>query len=315
MGTAQILSPRAVRGNFWKRLEERTEESWARDLALPTESDQNEEEYALLHQIPTLREWLGARQAKQLKGSTIKIPNKKYETTLVVPVDDMVLDKSPQVMARVGDLSARVAQFPQKRVTEELEANPTAYDGVTLFGNHTKFSKVNNALTDSSVTDPTKPTSDEVKSGLLTCAQTILGVLDNEDEPMNPFAREFMVMVPTAYYSATVAALRDEFTSAGVSNTLRGVQADGMRFRVVVNPRLTAPSSTGVFYVFRTDADVKPFIWQDRIVEGGRMGTVFDELTEGSDFKFDNDAYKFGVKRVGGVGPAMFEMACRMTFS
>lgn len=309
MGTAALLGSRAIRGMFFKRLEERSRASWAPQISHMFTSDQASEQYGFLGNVPSLRAWRGPRHKSEPKDFSITIVNDEYEGTVEIARRDRRRDKTGQIQTRIGDLAARAAILPQKVLTTLLQSNGTAYDSLAFFADHTggRGSRINNALTDSSVTSPTAPTSAEMASGILTSVQTILGANDDQDEPMNEFASEFLVMVPTAYMSAASAAINDVFTSAGVSNTLKNMQ--GLSVRAVINPRLTAPSSTGVFYTFRVDADVKPLIWQDEVE------AEFDELGEGSEHEFWNNAHVFGAMRTGAGGLGEYAMATRMTFS
>lgn len=311
MGQAVALSSRAIRGMFFKRLEETTRASWAPSIANMFRSDQPEETYKFLGNTPALRAWRGARRKKEPKAYGVTIVNDKYEASVEFSTDDLRRDKTEQIQARIGELAARAAVLPQKVITTLLEANGNAYDGAQFFSDRSAsaVSRINNALTDTTITDPLNPTSAEMVRTILKMIQTLQSAKDDEGEPMNEFARQFVVMVPTAYWSATLAALRDDFSSAGVSNTVRAFQAQGIQITPVMNGRLVAPSSSGVLYVFRADADVKPLIWQDEIE------VDLQSLAEGSDHEFWNDAHVFGTKRIGGGGYGMPEMACRMTLS
>jgi phage major head subunit gpT-like protein len=312
MGTAALLGSRAIRGMFFKRLEETSMASWAPAIAHMFDSDQASETYGFLGQVPSLRAWRGARRKTEPKDFSITVVNDEYEGTIEIARRDLRRDKTGQVQARIGDLATRAAQLPQKVLTTILEANAAAYDGIAYFGDHSasRGVRVNNALTDSSVSAATAPTSAEMTSGILALVQRINSATDDQGEPLNEFAREFLIMVPTLYLPAAVAAVQNEFTSAGVSNTLNTMSKGGrVSIRIESNPRLTVPTSTGIFYGFRTDADVKPLIWQDEVE------TDLDELGEGSDWAFDNNSHKYGVQRVGAGAGGEYGMAARMTFS
>lgn len=309
-GTANVLSPRNVRGEFFKSLEETQTAGWVPSLSHMLSSDQASEDYRFLGQVPAMRAWRGARRKTEPKSYKIQIANDKFENGVEFSRDDIRRDKTGQIRSRIRSLGARAAQLPTKTLTTLLEGNATAYDGVAFFGNHVAASVINNALTDSTVAAPTAPTSAEMMSGILAAVQALFGVKDDQGEPMNEFAGRFAVMVPVAYQAATFAALGNEFTSAGVSNVLRALTGGrGITIDPIVNPRLTAPSSTGVFYVFRVDSDIKPMIWQDEV------DVEFDMKAEGSDYTFDYDSCVYGAKRIGAGALAAFEMSARMTFS
>lgn len=307
MGQAQQLSSRAIMGEFWLQHDETARAAWTNDIAIDIDSDQASETHKWLHTIPAMQEWTGSRRQYEPRADGVTIINRKFENGLHFSKDDLRRDKTPQTMARIGDLGARAAQLPQKLVTETIEANANAYDNAALFANHTAISVINNAQTQS-VSAVTAPTTAEMATAITTLLATIKGALDEHGEPSNESAMRFLLMVPTLYMGPAEGVLANEFTSAGVSNTvramLRRVQID-----LVVNPRLAIPSSSGVFYLFRTDGRTKPFIWQEE------EETTLQTLAEGSDYEVLRDGHFYGAKRICAAGSAFFEMACRMTFS
>jgi len=65
-----------------------TDASWQR-IATRVPSTTKEEKYAWLGQWPRLREWLGDRHIKNLSLFDYSIKNKKFESTVAVPKDDL----------------------------------------------------------------------------------------------------------------------------------------------------------------------------------------------------------------------------------
>jgi phage major head subunit gpT-like protein len=314
MGTSSTLSSRAIRGMFYKRLEETTAASWVSTIGSVFNSDQESETYRFLGQVPALRAWRGARSSVEPRNFGITIINDKYEAGVNFARDDIRRDKTPQIRARIGDLASRAACLPQKVFTTLLEGNGNAYDGNAFFADRTSATtgKVNNAQTDSGVSDPVAPTTAEMAKGILKTISIILSAKDDQGEPYNEFATSFAVMVPTLYWSATIGALGDEYLSTAVSNTLKALGVNGPRALSIMpihNPRLATPSSTGIFYTFRTDAEVKSLIWQDEVE------SQLESLEEGSDHAYFHDEHIYGVQRIGAGGFGMHELACRMTFS
>lgn len=315
MGAAAILSSRAIRGMFYKRLEEATRASWVGRIGNEFTTDQGSEDYNFLGQVPALKEWIGARRKKEPTGYGITIKSKKFEASVEFSVDDLRRDKTPQVRARIRDLATRAAVLPQKLFTDLLTTNGNGYDGVAFFGDRSALTtggQINNDRDGTSdaaildITTPTAPTSADMSAAILLGVKTLLSALDDEGEPENAMAQRFVVMVPINLWDVAVAARTNEFTSAGVSNTMRAILERGLSIDLVVNPRLTNGAQ---FYVFREDSEVRSLIWQDEV------SADLDELAEGSDYEFFNDAHVYGVKRIGNGGYGMPEMACRLTFT
>lgn len=307
MGASAVLGTRDIRGFFFKRLEEVAQASWIGRISHLFTSDQAKETYRFLGQVAALREWIGSRHKKEPNNYKIEITNRKYERSIEFSLDDMRRDKTEQIRARIGDLASRAATLPQKTMTTILEANGNAYDGTAFFADRSALStggQQDNIIDLAPATNPLSPTSAEFETALFDCIETILASLDDEGEPMNEFATEFGVMIPPKYWGVLHAVLRNEFSSSGVSNTIAALLQSGqLSIFPIVNARLTAPTATaGAFYVFRTDSDVKPLIWQDEVAAD------LDQLGAGSDHEFFNHAHVYGVTRIGygGFGePAM----------
>jgi Mu-like prophage major head subunit gpT len=79
-----------------------------------------------------------------------------------------------------------------------------------------------------------------------------------------------------------------------------------MNLSVAVNPRLTAADK---FAIFRADGRTKPFIQQ--IEEAVSIAAI----AEGSEYEFEENAHKYGVKKITNVGYGMWQQAIRATLS
>lgn len=312
MGASAILGTREIRGMFFKKLEETATASWIPSISHVFDSDQSSETYRFLGQVSALEEWIGSRKKKEPNNYAVTIINRKFEASVEFSLDDMRRDKTGQIRVRIGDLASRAAVMPQKVLTALLLANGTAYDGTAFFADRSALltgGRIDN-ITSDNISAPLTPTSAEHEAAIFGSIETLLSALDDEGEPMNEFAMQFAVMVPPAYWGVTQAVLRNEFTSAGVSNTLKALLESGLTIRPIVNPRMVAPvTGAGAFYVFRTDADVKPLIWQDEVKSD------LDELGSGSDFEFFNHKHVYGVTRQGDAGFGEPAMAMRVDYT
>jgi phage major head subunit gpT-like protein len=251
-----------------------------------------------------MSKWTGERKADGLGDQSLTVLTDKYTSTLDFDVDEFRRDKTGQVRRRVSEMGAKAATLPQRIFTDLLVANGTAYEGSSFFADsHAVGTCDNNLAFDA--TDPGVPTTAEMSQAILQAVQAIYGFLDENGDPVNEFAKSFMVMVPTHYWWATVGALKDIFTSAGVSNTLPNA---GVSITPVVNPRMAAATDT--FYTFRTDAPVKPFIWQEESI-----GDSFKTLGMDSSGAFWKERIAFGAKRICNGALGRFELATLTTLS
>lgn len=306
MGAAALLSPRNVQGRFFHRLEETERALWVPRIAFLATSDQDAEDYVWLGESPKMREWIGNRQKREPRGYSYTIRNRKFENTLEVSVDDLRRDKTAQLDARIGELAYEAAKLPQQIISDLIIANSTAFDGTAFYSD--SRTKGDGSITidnniSVSATTPANPTTEEMQNAILGCIQQMKGFKTDEGEPMNEDAMRFVAMVPTNMWASAVAATKNLYLANGVTNTIPN---SGVQIHVQVNPRLTA---TDQIHVFREDADIKAFIWQDEVP------TQIQIVGAGSENEFLRDTHLFGTKRLCNGGYGRPEMAVRCTFT
>ncbi|MBK9127882.1 MAG: Mu-like prophage major head subunit gpT family protein [Phycisphaerales bacterium] len=300
------LTSRAIVGRFYRQLEEFAKSAWWTALAMQFQSNQPSETYRWLGMVPQVREWVGGRQVQPLRASGVTIANKTWEATVRVDADELRRDKSGQIMLRVSELARRVATHPNRLLTTLVEAGETTacYDGQFFFDtDHSEGSSgtQDNALTYNAIT-PTAPADIEMRDAILRAIAQILSFKDDQGEPMNDTAREFLVMVPSNFLSATLAALASRELDA-TTNPL----AAGKHFKVswIANPRL---SWTTKFAVFRTDGLTRPFIFQEE------LPVQVQVLAEGSELEINENQHQYGVKAIHACGYGFWQDACLVTF-
>lgn len=310
MGTlTSLLGFRNIRGQFFAALERFSSLTFTPRIASMYDSDQASETYNFLNEIPAMRQWTGGRQAKGLKGSGITVVNEVFENTLYVNIDDLRRDKTGQILRRVSEQAERAAELPDKLITQLIAANGNSFDGVAYFADTHASGDNNLAFTTASGGGAT-PTPTEMEQVIRNQVQAIYGFVDTEGEPMNQFAKNFAVMVPTHYMGATVAAVRNltltDASGVMVRSQTGAMQEQlGMTFMPIVNPRL----SGNVSYLFRTDAPIGAFIWQDEVP------TSFDGIGEDSEHRFKHREVLFGVERVCNAALGRHQYAVRTTLS
>lgn len=296
------LTSRAIIGRFYRRLEEFAQSAWWTKLAMHFSSSQASETYRWLGMVPQVREWVGGRKVRPLRSNGVTIVNKVWESTIRVDADEQRRDKTGQIMVRVNEMARRVATHPNKLLTTLLlNAETTAgYDGQYFFD--TDHSEGDSGTQSNSiahdVTTTTAPTDAEMFEGVVKGIAQIVGFKDDDGEPLNEAAREFLVMVPTSFLSATLTALASKNLDS-TSNPL----AAGEPFRVswVANPRLTW---TDRFAIFRTDGDARPFIFQEE------LPVQVQALAEGSELEVNENQHQYGVKAIHAAGYGFWQDAC-----
>lgn len=317
MARVHGVSSRAIIGRFYETLEGVMQGGWINRLAMTVQSDQESETYRWLGMAPALREWKGGRLAKSLRTNGITIENKKWEATLAIDADDARRDKTGQIQVRIDEMADRVADHPHKLLSMLITNghNKVCYDNQYFFDtDHSEGDSgvQKNLLTSSEIEElavgsETAPTPAEFSIAILHVIGWMFGFKDDQGEPMNGNAREFLVQVPvTLWPSAYQAAAKDMlFAAAGAvaPNVLKG---GDLKVDVVCNPLLTW---TKEFGVFRTDGRAKPFIYQ---VE---LPLQVKAVAEGSEHEFDEDEHKYGVKTIHNAGYGLWQHAVKAEFT
>lgn len=298
-------------GLFQSRYEQTFAGSWAGRLSLYNgDSDSAAEDYALFGGFPKMREWIGSRQAQTAKGYPYQIRNKPYESTLVVPEKMLSRDKSGLLKAHIGNYaSGVVVNHWEDLLINLLNTNGACYDGESYFDtDHPVNSTTQKNLVTASeipilnVTDPTSPTPTEAASCVLSLVAWLMTLTDDKARYVNGNAKQFLIVVATVpLYSAVMQAITGNLLTGNVDNPLTGMKQGGFKFDVIMVPALT--SATQKIRVFREDGELKPFILQQE------QDIQYTILGEGSDFYFENKAYKLGVDSSRGAGYGVYEQA------
>jgi phage major head subunit gpT-like protein len=301
--TRETLSSRAVVGMYYERLQALTAAAWIDAVSNYFTSDQPSEEYAWLNMPPTLREWIGGRQAKGLTANGIEIKNRHFEATLEILLRDLRRDKTGQLRTRMSEFAERgLTHFASLLSTLIVNGESTVcYDGQYFFDtDHSEGasgSQSNDITTDISELPAsvhgaaTAPSPEEMQQAILKSIAQMHTLVDDQGEPINELASQFLVMVPVGLSDAA----RSGLSTARVAGPST-FDIDGMSIRLAVNPRLTAAGWTDKFATFRTDGSVKPLIRQEE------TRPTLKVKDENSEFAFDNDAIQLGLDTWRNVG-------------
>jgi phage major head subunit gpT-like protein len=311
---AKSLGSRAIIGEFYMRLEQNLGVSWVDPLTMLFQSDQESETYPWLGMAPAMREWIGGRQAKGFRENQITIANKKYESTMEVPVDWIRRDKTGQIMVRIAEQTERANAHWAKLLNQLIldGENTKCYDEQFFFD--TDHSEGDSGTQDNDitydVTTTTAPTAGEMETAILKAIQQIIGFKDDQGEPMNENAQKFLVMVPVPFMSAAAAALGASIiidASTSRSNVIQLLSSmAGFTVGLAVNPRLTWTTKLAIF---RADGQLAPFIRQEE------EAITVDAIAEGSEEEFKNDHHLYGIKAIRNVGYGYWQKSCLVTLT
>ena len=311
-----LLTSRAVIGEYYLALSAADGMPWIPGVSNYFTSDQPSETYAWLGQSPQMREWIGGRNAKGLKENGINIKNKHFESTIDILVRDMRRDKSGQAMVRIRELAQRTnSHYASLLSTLILNGAATeCYDGQYFFdtdhsegdsGTQSNLLSVDiSALPVIVAGTTTLPSVEEFQFAIAAAIAQIVGIKDDQGEPMNEDANQFTVMVPVSLMNVALQAVATPVQVAASQSALEALKQN-FSINVAVNPRLS--SWTASFAVFRTDSNVKALIRQEE------TAVQLKAKAEGSEYEFDNDAHQYGVDTWRNVGYGYWQMACKVT--
>lgn len=320
MGKGQLtgIGTRGIIGKFYDRLETAMSNSWVSQIAMYQPSDQASETYKWLGMSPTLREWNGGRMLKGLRENGYTITNKTFEATIEVQEDDVSDDKTGQLGVRIGELAVRGAGYYRKLMTDAIIAGETTvcYDTQYFFDtDHSegdsgtqKNSIAAGDYSELNVAAPTNPTADELATCIIKGVQHLYTLKDDQGEPLNEEASQFLVMVPVPFWGAAKTAVNAKMliSGAGVGHDNVLPLFGDISISVVANPRLTWTTKLAIF---RTDGYAKPMIVQEK------EGLSMEALEAGTEHAFFNQAYVYGVKMKGNVGYGYWQHALLETLS
>jgi len=211
------IGVRGVFGFFFEALEQTTGAKWIPDLSNTFESNQDIETYAGLGMSPTMREWLGAKQVKNLKELFVQIANRDFEATLRFKNKDLRRDKTGQVRARIGDFAQRALAHDALVMSAIIDGGTSttiaipgsssqtiaSYDGQPLWSSsHTIGSQaLNNIVSPSIATaatylgtnvgtgSTTNPSPAMMAYSIQLALNALYGFKDDQGQPLNEFAQ------------------------------------------------------------------------------------------------------------------------------
>jgi phage major head subunit gpT-like protein len=312
-GGLKSLGFRNIQGRYFLSYEDALGASWATRIVTEIPTDQAQEVHKWLGTPPNPVKWTGERQRTRLTDYGITVVGEKFESTVDVDIDDLRRDKTGQILNRIGEMGAKMATLPQRLITQLIESSGLAYDGLSIWNTAHLIGKTgatqSNDITVSGLATPDAPSSAGMAGAILSGVQQLAGLRDDRNDPMNDGATRFLLLVPTKYMQVTLAALRNEFTSAGVSNTILNT---GLTITPIVNARLNGAAAAGGrrIYLFREDAAVRSLIWQEE-----EIPDAFKSQDAYSESGFWRDSVAWGAKRISAVAPGRIELACRINLA
>lgn len=315
MGAEALINDRAIIGMYYNGLEQ-GDMSWVNDLAFDVDSNQDEENHVWLGMPPGFREWVGGRHAKSFLDFDYTIKNKDFESTIEYHERHLSQDKTSQLQVRINQHADRALSHEASLMSALIlgAESSVCYDGQYFFDTDHTEGNSGTQSNDISIDISTlavgthgstaRPSVGEMSECILQSIETMYGFKDDQGEPLNENAQEFLVMTPITLFGTALKAINNVTMSNGETNIL--AQSPNFKIKVKANPRLTW---TDKFATFRMDGAVKPFIKQIR------EPLTIDVLGRGTEYNFETRKVKVGLKKAGNVGLGLWQGAVLTTMT
>ena len=261
------------------------------DVCTTVNSTGADEQYGWLGSMPGVREWLGDRSFKSLRGAKFTLENKKWETSVAIEKDDIDDDRLGMYGPVLEQLGQEAAQHPDELLITAIEAGESTacFDGQFFFDTDHSWGDSgtqDNDLTSAAATG-TAPTTAEFISAYRGAVSALLGFKNDQGKLLNrpSVARlnGLTLVVPLAMRAVAYDAVESQILSQSTNVVID-------RPNIVCLPGL---ASAAKFYVFNTGARLRPFVFQARKPLSRQMKGMDD--AEFKDVKFMADArYNLG---------------------
>lgn len=318
---AAELTRRTAKAAFFQELRQPTGDMGFFWMECSTEfdSDQDQETYPWLGQVPQLERWVGLRKLKGLPPQSFTIENLKWEASFVVDNDLIRRDKLGQVAIRGRDLARRTMSHKERLAVDTLidgEAT-NCYDGQFFFDNDHQdpggFEAAQDNLLGGVAAATTIPTVAEFETAMDEIETAMMAFTDDRGEPFN-LPMQLHVIVPPAYARVArivlgqVGAIAADAT--GTTGAFRG-RGIGLTVTPYLPARQTAKGETvnDTFYVLNKALTVRPLIYQTE------RDAEFETLGAGSEHSFKTDTTVFGVNGSYNMGYGPWQGAVAYVFT
>lgn len=260
-------------------------------VAMEVPSETRDETYAWLGSVPSMREWIGDRQVKNLAAYGYTIQNRDFELTVSVPRNDIEDDRIGVFKPMFQDLAYSAGRHPDKLVfglfpkafTEKcFDGKPFISDGHTPGYEGKKVAAQSNKGTYKLTPD----TYGAARTQMMT-------LLSDEGEVLN-IVPDLLVVAPQKEAIARTIVMADEIHQE--VNIYKGT-AD-----LLVAPELSVNPEQ--WFLLCTKRPVKPFIFQNR-----RKPQLVGKDSPNDDNVFWQKEFVYGVDMRCNAGYGLWQLA------
>ena len=262
-------------------------------VVLTAQSDGASHDYSWLGDVPLVREWLDERTLALLTAHAFLIVNRRWESTVRVPLQAFRSNNLNLVRARVADLTDNGKRHVFELISALLVGGDTGlcFDGTAFFAGDHAFAE--SGVWDN-LLDGTGITTATVLTDWATAKAAMRKFPDSRGRPIN--------RVPdTAWVPAELEGIfLEAFKATQVAGTTNVYQGQAT---VIVDPNLDDATD---WYALCSGAPMKPFVWQRN------QDWLFKAVTNVEDsWVFLNDAVLYGGDGYYNAGYALPQLAVK----
>ncbi|GAA6428453.1 Mu-like prophage major head subunit gpT family protein [Dielma fastidiosa] len=262
-----------------------TKTKWQK-IATEVPSNTSDENYGWLGQFPSLREWIGERQIKNMTASEYTIKNKDYEATVAVKRNDIEDDKLGIYAPMMQDMGYSAAIWPEDLVFSLLKDGftKTCYDKKPFFSTDHKVAKAN--VSNKGAAKLSAKAYGEARAAMMSFK-------NDEGKPLKIMPN--VLEVPPALEGEALKIVTADQIE-GTTNIYKGTA------EVLVAPELAGKDTC--WFLLDTNRPLKPFIFQKR--KAPKLNVLNQENDQNV---FMRNEYLYGIDARGNAGYGFWQMA------
>jgi phage major head subunit gpT-like protein len=262
-------------------------------VAMVVPSTTRENGYVWLGAWPKLREWLGDRQFHKLEAYDYSIKNKKWESSVEIPEEDIEDDNYGVYRPLTESMAISAGMHPDELIFALLNngfVTGKSYDGKTFFA--TDHGSGGNKVT---------PALSFAAGGSYSVAKTALDrVKDSKGKYLFSGAERDILVVPPELKEMAMTGLNADYLSVSSGSTQNNPWKNSAD--LVASPQL---SSATAWFLLRPFGGLKPFIFQTRRA----IRFVTKQDPQQSDMVFLRGQYAFGCDARYNAGYGLHQLA------
>ncbi|HVJ50049.1 Mu-like prophage major head subunit gpT family protein [Desulfitobacterium sp.] len=261
-------------------------------IAMEVPSEASDENYGWLGSMPSMREWVGDRQIRNVAVHTYAIKNKLFEKTISVSRNDIEDDRIGVYKPMFQDLAEGARKLPDKLVFGLLPRAfaDLCYDKKPFISNVHPYLY---SITKSGKTQSNKGTDKLTPDSYGIARAAMMSLTNDEGEPLY-IIPDLLVVSPQNDAAARRIAYAELINNE--TNIYKGTA------EVLVAPELV--NNPDMWFLLCTSKAIKPFIFQNR-----RKPALVAKTAANDDNVFFGNEYLYGVDTRCNAGCGLWQLA------